>query len=104
MSTAAAAQTNPHVQKSGPGGQAAVPTTFEFTKRKRWADLLVAELADGINFVLSLSCKVLYCSPAAKELVGWRDLDLIDCDFVELIAGKVLSFQSVSLFHPQYFS
>ncbi|KAG6917917.1 hypothetical protein DXG01_000354 [Tephrocybe rancida] len=62
------------------------PKTFEFTKRKRWADLLVTELADGINLILSATCTILYCAPAMTEITGWKSVDLLDCDFLELIA------------------
>jgi hypothetical protein len=75
---------NPHAQKS------LLPLTYEFTKRKRWADLLITEPADTITFVLSLSCTILYCSLAVKELLGWKDADLIDCDLVDLITCATL--------------
>lgn len=61
------------------------PKTFEFTKRKRWADLLITELADGINFILSESCIVLYCGPAVTEITGWKDTDFLDRDFTDFI-------------------
>ncbi|KAM6500417.1 white collar 2 type of transcription factor [Amanita muscaria] len=71
-------------------GQAATkgPQTFEFTKRKRWADLLVAELADVIVFVLSPSREVLYCGNAISELLGWRVVDLLDRDLLDLLASQ----------------
>ncbi|KAF8891182.1 hypothetical protein BD779DRAFT_1513708 [Infundibulicybe gibba] len=61
------------------------PLTFEFTKRKRWADLLVTELADVLIFILSPTCKVLYCGSAVTELLGWRDVDLVEYDLLEFI-------------------
>ncbi|KAF8226788.1 hypothetical protein L208DRAFT_1422566 [Tricholoma matsutake] len=73
-------QENPHVQKS------LLLPTYEFTKRKRWADLLLTEPADAITFVLSFSRVVLHCSLTVKELLGWKDVDLIDCDLIDLIA------------------
>lgn len=63
-------------------------STFEFTKRKRWADLLIHELSEAIIFVLSNECKVLFCSRAISELLGWRDAELIDKDLVDLVNGK----------------
>ncbi|RDB21526.1 Cutinase gene palindrome-binding protein [Hypsizygus marmoreus] len=68
-----------------PQASSSIPKTFEFTKRKRWADLLVTEIADGINFILSASCTVLYCGPAVTELLGWKGADLIDCDLLGII-------------------
>ncbi|KAI0822720.1 hypothetical protein BC628DRAFT_1326521 [Trametes gibbosa] len=58
---------------------------FEFTKRKRWADLLVTELNDTIILVLSETCQVWYCGSAVTELLGWRDDELVDGDFVDLM-------------------
>jgi len=69
---------------AGPSAQKP-PVTFEFTKRKRWADLLIKELADAIIFILSPTCKVLYCGTAVTELLGWRDEELIDGDLMDLI-------------------
>jgi hypothetical protein len=89
MSAISIPQANLHVQKT------LLPPTYEFTKRKRWADLLVNEFADSVTFVLSLSCTVLLCSPAVKELLGWKDAELIDCDLVDLITCAVLSLEIV---------
>ena len=61
--------------------------TFEFTKRKRWADLLITELTEAIVLILSTQCQILYCSAAVKELLGWRDEDLIDTEFLDLVNG-----------------
>ena len=62
-------------------------STFEFTKRKRWADLLITELTEAIILILSTQCQILYCSAAVKELLGWRDEDLIDTEFLDLVNG-----------------
>ena len=61
------------------------PSTYEFTKRKRWPDLLITDLVDSVLFILSPSCKVLYVATAVTELLGWRDVDLVDLDFIKLI-------------------
>ncbi|KAI0647390.1 hypothetical protein C8Q79DRAFT_907820 [Trametes meyenii] len=58
---------------------------FEFTKRKRWADLLVTELNDAVILVLSSTCQVWYCGNAVTELLGWRDDELVDGDLVDLM-------------------
>ncbi|KAF4615193.1 hypothetical protein D9613_003130 [Agrocybe pediades] len=61
------------------------PPAFEFPKRKRWADLLVSELVDNIAFVISPTCKIWFCAAPVTELLGWRDTDLIDLDFLDLL-------------------
>ncbi len=71
-------------------------STFEFTKRKRWADLLITELADTIIIVLSTDCKILYCGTSVHELLGWRDADLLNRDFGDLISRRLpLTFYKV---------
>lgn len=64
--------------------------SFEFTKRKKFADLLITELAEAIILVLSLECRVWFCGTAVTELLGWRDEDLVDGDLIELINGAQL--------------
>ena len=59
--------------------------TYEFTKRKRWPDLLITDLADSVLFILSPSCIILYVATGVNELLGWRDVDLVDLDFIKLI-------------------
>jgi hypothetical protein len=61
---------------------------FEFTKRKKFADLLITELAEAIILVLSPHCKIWFCGTAVTELLGWRDEELIDGDLMELINGE----------------
>ncbi|KDR81724.1 hypothetical protein GALMADRAFT_239880 [Galerina marginata CBS 339.88] len=61
------------------------PPAYEFSKRKRWADLLLTELVDNVAFVLSPACKIWFCGTAVTETLGWRDADLLDFDFMELV-------------------
>ncbi len=63
---------------------------WEFTRRKRWADLIVTELSEAIVLVLSPGRKVLYCNPSVREMLGWLDDDLVDMDFTELVNGLYL--------------
>jgi len=69
---------------AGPSAHKPLPI-FEFTKRKRWADLLIKELADAIILILSPTRKILYCGTAVTELLGWKDEELIDGDLMDLI-------------------
>ncbi|KZT26621.1 hypothetical protein NEOLEDRAFT_1132163 [Neolentinus lepideus HHB14362 ss-1] len=82
MSTAAVAgpSTAP-LTSSGTQKQA----VFEFTRRKRWADLLITELSDAIILILSPTAKVWFCGNAVSELLGWRDEELIDQDVTEFM-------------------
>ncbi|KAG6851282.1 hypothetical protein H0H93_011718 [Arthromyces matolae] len=65
---------------------AGAPKTFEFTKRKRWADLLVTDLADGINLIISETFTILYCAPSFTEITGWKNADILECDFLQLLS------------------
>jgi PAS domain-containing protein len=86
------AQTSSQLYLSSP-----LLSTFEFTKKKRWADLLITELAEAIILILSTQCQILYCSAAVKELLGWRDEDLIDTKFLDLVNGAWMhSVQSLT--------
>lgn len=81
-----------------PGPSTSVPSTsmaanskqptFEFTRRKRWAELLINELSEAIGLVLSPAGRILFCSPSVTEILGWRDQELIDVDFTELVNGE----------------
>ncbi|KAJ7632975.1 white collar photoreceptors-like protein [Roridomyces roridus] len=58
---------------------------FEFGKRKRWADLVVNELVDVLLLVLSSTGKILFCGAGLQTLLGWKNTDLIDFDFIDLL-------------------
>jgi len=58
---------------------------FEFTKRKRWADLLITELSEAIILVLSATGQVWYCGAAITDLLGWNVEELVDGDLVDLM-------------------
>jgi len=75
-----------HANQAGSAAQ----KTFGFLKRKRWAELLVTELADGTNFVSFTSGTVLYCGPVLTKLTGWRDTDLLDHDILKVVTRAML--------------
>lgn len=61
-----------------PGPPSVPDPIFEFTKRKRWADLLVTQLSEAILLVLSPQMNVLYCGSAVWALLGWQDHEWVD--------------------------
>ncbi|KAJ7709437.1 hypothetical protein B0H17DRAFT_998733 [Mycena rosella] len=65
----------------------AIPS-FEFGKRKRWADLVITELVDVLLLVLSPQGKVLYCGNGLKGLLGWSDADVLEYNFPELLNAE----------------
>lgn len=63
------------------------PAGFEFTRRKRWLDILVSELPDLAVFVLSETGTIWYTGPAVKDLLGWKVGELIDKDVAHILNG-----------------
>ncbi|KAI5120479.1 hypothetical protein M0805_006499 [Coniferiporia weirii] len=61
------------------------PHVFEFTKRKRWADILFAELPETVLFVLDSSGRIQYSGVGAYEMLGWEVEELLESDVLELI-------------------
>ncbi|KAI6005803.1 white collar 2 type of transcription factor [Pisolithus albus] len=86
--SAGSAQRQSQARPTSNPNAAQIPSTFEFTKRKRWADLLINELSDAIIFVLSGDAKVWFCGRAVIELLGWRDTELIDRNFLEFVNAE----------------
>ncbi|KAI0317568.1 hypothetical protein OF83DRAFT_1058454 [Amylostereum chailletii] len=83
---AATASATPGAGASASASANAVPG-FEFTRRKRWADLLINELSEAITLVLSVTGKVLFCSHSVLELLGWRDDEVVDGDLLQWMNG-----------------
>lgn len=73
---------------SGAGTQTKSQPTFEFTKRKRWADILIAGLTGVIMLVLSPGGKTLFCGTAVTELLGWGETDILDLHLNDFIIGR----------------
>jgi len=84
MSGAGSSQTNHHTT-SNP------LSTFEFTKRKRWADILITGLTDVLILILSPEGKVLYCGTAVTELLGWNETDVLDLHLHDFVVGEIKS-------------
>ncbi|KAG8766498.1 blue light receptor, partial [Ceratobasidium sp. 428] len=72
MSLAALPSHTSHTVSSKP------PPVFEFTKRKKWADILISELSGSLLLVLNPAAHVLWASPAIAEQLGWREDELLE--------------------------
>ncbi|KAG8732962.1 blue light receptor [Ceratobasidium sp. 423] len=70
---------HPHSMASKP------PGVFEFTKRKKWADILISELSGSVLLILNNADNILWASPAILELLGWRDEEIIEQPFCEFL-------------------
>lgn len=63
---------------------------FEFTKKKRWGDLVTADTVEDVGFIVNRSMTVLWCGPAICEVLGWRETDLLDAEVTEYMNGMAI--------------
>ena len=76
---------------AGPGSLQNGPGQYDYTKRKRWADLISSEVVETVAFVVNSSLTVLLCGAAICELLGWRDADFLDTELTEYMDGTALA-------------
>ena len=78
------------VSTSVPSSQQQPPppvTSFEFTRRKRWPDILINEVPENIMLVLSPNGKIWFSGVAMVELLGWTVEEVLDKDFLCFVNG-----------------
>ncbi|RCH87629.1 blue light receptor [Rhizopus stolonifer] len=56
----------------------------EFTRRKNWSQNVLEALRDVVH-VLSSDLKILYCSPASREFLGYQPGELMGRTFTEFL-------------------
>ena len=66
------------------------PTTFEFTRRKKWQDILLSELPDTVLFVLDVHRVIQYANPGATEALGWDVEEMVDKDVLDFVNSAYL--------------
>ena len=66
------------------------PTTFEFTRRKKWQDILLSELPDTVLFVLDAHRVIQYANPGATEALGWDVEEMVDKDVLDFVNSASL--------------
>ncbi|KAJ3548749.1 hypothetical protein NMY22_g1140 [Coprinellus aureogranulatus] len=74
LTTPASSSSVPQNKRSG---------AFEFTKKKRWGDLVTADTVEDVGFIVNRFMTVLWCGPAICEVLGWRETDLLDAEVTE---------------------
>ncbi|KIM27538.1 hypothetical protein M408DRAFT_310866 [Serendipita vermifera MAFF 305830] len=66
---------------------------FEFTKRKRWADVLVSELVNVAILVLSQSGAIIHVDAAVHAVTGYSEEQLLGKNFSDILhEGDTLAF------------
>ncbi|PPQ98850.1 hypothetical protein CVT24_003403 [Panaeolus cyanescens] len=63
-------------------------SSFDFSKRKRWQDLLIAELDNAYPLILSREGKIAYCTPVLATRLGWKSSELLNLDFGSLLDSE----------------
>lgn len=59
--------------------------TFEFTRRKKWASILLSEQPDTVIIILDYDIQVQYVGPGMRDVLGWEVEELVDTDFLEIV-------------------
>jgi PAS domain S-box-containing protein len=65
-------------------GERPIPSQGEFTRRKNWSQSILESVRDVIH-VLNKDLRVLYCSPASSEFLGYKPSELTDHLITEFI-------------------
>lgn len=66
------------------------PLTFEFTKRKRWAETVINELVDVAILVFSQTGLILHCDASIHEVMGpgYSEDQIVNKNFRDLLHGE----------------
>ena len=65
---------------------------FEFTKRKKWTNILLSEQPDTVIVILDNDNRVQYVGPGMRDVLGWEVEDLVETDFLEVVNGMFRHF------------
>ncbi|KAL5489977.1 WC2 [Sanghuangporus weigelae] len=82
LQSPALAPSEPRQQSQQPQRQAQV---FEFTKRKKWADILISELPDTVTLILDTDGLIQYVAPNVTEVLGWEVEELSERDVLDIV-------------------
>ena len=58
---------------------------YEFTKRKKWTNILLSEQPDTVIVILDYDNRVQYVGPGMRDVLGWEVEDLVEKDFLEVV-------------------
>ncbi|KAL5511317.1 WC2 [Sanghuangporus vaninii] len=82
LQSPALAPSEPRQQSQQPQRQAQV---FEFTKRKKWADILISELPDTVTLILDTDGLIQYVAPSVTEVLDWEVEELSERDVLDIV-------------------
>jgi len=61
-------------------------SSWEWTiRRKRWQETLILELQGSVPFIISKSGKFLFCGRSIREVLGWKETELVDANIVDFL-------------------
>lgn len=64
-------------------------TVFEFTKRKRWADTLIAETANACILAIAPTGSILHCDASVQSVTGYPEDDLVGKNLADFLHGQL---------------
>jgi PAS domain S-box-containing protein len=67
---------------------------FEFTKRKRWADVLVSELVNVAILVFSQTGAIIHADAAVHTVTGYSEDQLLGKNFSDILHGQFCQARS----------
>ncbi|KAI8887791.1 GATA-domain-containing protein [Backusella circina FSU 941] len=62
-----------------------MPVQGEFTRRKNWSQSILDSIRDVMHVLSSSDLKVVFCSSASSELLGYKPVELVDHNFTEFL-------------------
>lgn len=73
------------------------PKTFDFTRRRRWADVLLSALPGAALFVIDKHGSIEYSGPGTRAVLGWDVDDVIERNVLEFVNGESYLFHLFNL-------
>lgn len=72
-------------------GHTAAQKPFDFTKRRRWADVLLSALPGAALLVLDKRGAIEYSGPGTKAVLGWDVDEVVEKNVLEFVNGAFFS-------------
>ena len=73
-----------------PRAAAAAPSqsTFDFTKRRRWTDVLLSSLPGAALLVLDKYGSIEYAGPGTHSVLGWEIEEVVERNVLDFVNGQ----------------
>lgn len=61
---------------------------FDFTKRRRWTDVLLSSLPGAALLVLDKYGSIEYAGPGTRAVLGWEIEEVVERNVLEFVNGQ----------------